>query len=95
MFSSEFRFYLRDIPTEITFRLYRPLHYGDLIVRRSQHLVIPQVAAPPPEPVDENDKSEGAALHAAVDDLVRLYNAARAQGLTPSASWLTPNAQFC
>jgi len=29
-----------------------------------------------------------------VDEMVALYNAARAQGLTPDASWLTPNKNF-
>jgi hypothetical protein len=31
IFASEVRFRLRDIPTEITVRLYRPLHSGRMI----------------------------------------------------------------
>ena len=38
--------------------------------------------------------SEGDALHAVVDEMVSLYNAARAQGLTPDISWLKPNENF-
>ena len=64
MFTSEFRFRLRDIPTEIILRLYRPLHSGRIVVRRSHDLSIPQVAAPaPPAHADDGD-SEGDALHA-------------------------------
>ena len=94
MFTSEFRFCLRDIPTEIILRLYRPLHSGRLVVRRSHDLSIPQVAAPAPAAhADESDR-EGDALHAVVDEMVSLYNAARAQGLTPDTSWLKPNEHF-
>jgi len=94
MFTSEFRFRLRDIPTEIVLRLYRPLHSGRIVVRRSHDLSIPKVAAPaPPAHVDDGD-SEGDVLHAVVDEMVSLYNAARAQGLTPDTSWLKPNEHF-
>jgi hypothetical protein len=94
IFVSEVRFRLRDIPTEITVRLYRPLHSGRMISRRSHDLSIPQVTAPAPAPAKDGD-GEGAALHAAVDEMVALYNAARAKGLNPDASWLTPNEDFC
>jgi hypothetical protein len=94
MFTSEFRFRLRDIPTEIILRLYRPLHSGRLVVRRSHDLSIPQVAAPAPTAHADESDSEGDALHLVVDEMVALYNAARAQGLTPDASWLTPNKSF-
>jgi hypothetical protein len=43
----------------------------------------------------DDDSREGEALHAAVDELVCVYNAALAQGLIPEASWLKPNADFC
>ena len=92
MFTSEFRFRLRDIPTEIILRLYRPLHSGRIVVRRSHDLSIPQVAAPAAHADD--DDSEGDALHAVVDEMVSLYNTARAQGLTPDISWLKPNEDF-
>ena len=94
MFTSEFRFRLRDIPTEIILRLYRTLHSGRLVVRRSHDLSIPQVAAPAPTAHADESDSEGDALHLVVDEMVALYNAARAQGLTPDASWLTPNKNF-
>ena len=94
MFTSEFRFRLRDIPTEIILRLYRPLHSGKLVVRRSHDLSIPQVAAPALAVHSEESNSEGDALHVVVDEMVSLYNAARAQGLTPDASWLKPNQNF-
>ena len=94
MFTSEFRFRLRDIPTEITLRLYRPLHSGRIVVRRSHDLSIPQVAANPPAAQSGGSDSEGEALHAAVDEMVSLYNTARARGLTPDTSWLKPNEDF-
>jgi hypothetical protein len=94
MFTSEFRFCLRDIPTEIILRLYRPLHSGRLVVRRSHDLSIPQVAAPALAAHADESDNEGEALHLVVDEMVSLYNAARAQGLTPDASWLTPNENF-
>ena len=94
MFTSEFRFRLRDIPTEIILRLYRPLHSGRLVVRRSHDLSIPQVATPAPAAHADESDSEGDALHLAVDEMISLYNTARAQGLTPDASWLTPNKNF-
>jgi len=94
MFTSEFRFRLRDIPTEIILRLYRPLHSGRIVVRRSHDLSIPQVAAPAPAAHADESDSEGDALHLVVDEMVSLYNRARAQGLTPDVSWLTPNENF-
>jgi hypothetical protein len=94
MFTSEFRFCLRDIPTEIILRLYRPLHSGRIVVRRSHDLSIPQVTAPALAAHADESNSEGDALHMVVDEMVSLHNAARAQGLTPIASWLTPNENF-
>ena len=94
MFTSEFRFRLRDIPTEIILRLYRPLHSGRIVVRRSHDLSIPQVAAPAAAGHADESDSEGDALHAVVDEMVSLYNTARAQGLTPDTSWLKPNENF-
>ncbi len=95
MFASEFRFHLRDIPTEITMRIYRPLHSGQMIVRCSHNLSIPQLAAPGSATEAEAEvESEGDALHLAVDQIVEYYNAARAKGLKPDGSWLVPNADF-
>jgi hypothetical protein len=54
----------------------------------------PQVAAPAPAAHVDDGDSEGDALHAVVDEMVSLYNTARAQGLTPDISWLKPNENF-
>ena len=93
IFLSEFLFRLKDIPTDVTIRLYRPLHSGRMVARRSHDLVIPGVPAPA-APEGEEPDSEGAALHIAINELVQTYNAARAKGLNPDASWLKPNEQF-
>jgi hypothetical protein len=93
IFFSEFRFSLRDIPTEITIRLYRPIHSSKIVVRRSHNISVSGVEAPATDTHDE--AHEGEVLHAAVDELVSVYNAARAKGLKPDASWLKPNADFC
>jgi len=94
-FLSEFRFQLRDIPTEVSIRLYRPLHSGRILVRRSHNLYIPQIAGASAPAETEEPDHEGAALHQSIDELVQQYNAARGQGLTPDASWLKPNPDFC
>ncbi len=93
MFVSEFKFCLAGIDEEITCRLYRPMHSGKLITRRSHYLVVDGMPACEPAARDD-DNSEGEALHRAVDDLVRTYNAAKAKGLTPSPSWLKANPEF-
>ena len=40
IFLSEFRFSLRDIPAEITVRLYRPIHSAKIVVRRSHDISV-------------------------------------------------------
>ena len=94
IFLSEFRFSLREIPTEITVRLYRPLHSERIVVRRSHDLAVPGLD-PQQAANCEDDSREGEVLHAAVDELVCVYNAAVGQGLRPDISWLKPNANFC
>ena len=98
IFVSEFRFHLRDIPTEIVMRLYRPLQSGPIVIRRSHDLSIPQLtkvpAASAPRMEENAPDSEGEALHGAVDELIRTYNAACDQGLTPSPDWLKANKDF-
>ena len=94
MFVSEFRFHLRDIPTEIAIRVYRPLFSGQYIAHCSHKLSVPGVAAPPASAADDAEASEGRTLHYAVEELVSVYNAARSQGMTPDAAWLVPNADF-
>jgi hypothetical protein len=92
-FLSEFRFSLRDIPIEITLRLYKPLHSGKIVVQRSHDIAIAGIARPPAETFEE-DCSEGEALREVVNELVSVYNAARAKGLKPDSSWLKPNPEF-
>ena len=87
---SEFRFSLKDIPIEITIRLYQPVHSGRIVIRRSHDIAIEGVS--PGKAYDYNEESsEGEALQAAVCDLVSVYNAARAKGLKPDKAWLKPN----
>jgi hypothetical protein len=91
-FLSEFRFHLKDIPTEITVRLYQPVHSGGIVVRRSHDIVVSGID---PTATDcDNDSGEGDVLHAAVNDLICVYNAARAKGFKPDSSWLKPNPDF-
>ena len=92
-FLSEFRFHLRDIPVEIIVRLYRPIHSGTIVVRRSHDISVPGLE-PQQVSVCEDNSREGEVLQAAVSELICVYNAARAQGLTPDASWLKPNPDF-
>jgi len=95
MFVSEFRFVLRDIPTEITIRLYRPIFAGQYVARCSHKLAIPGVDAPAAANDDGAEPSEGRTLHHAVEQLVSTYNAAKSQGLAPGTSWLVPDMEFC
>jgi len=90
---SEFRFSLKGIPTEIVVKLYKPVHSGKIVIRRSHDLVIEGINAAKTHSFEE-DSSEGEALQAAVCDLVAVYNAARAKGLKPDTSWLKPRPEF-
>jgi hypothetical protein len=93
IFLSEFRFSLRDIPTEIAVRLYRPIHSNRIVARRSHDMSVSGLN-PPQAVKSEDGTGEGEVLHAAIDEIMSVYNAARAQGLKPDASWLKPNADF-
>lgn len=92
-FLSEFSFCLRDIPIEITIKLYQPVHSGRIVIRRSHDIAVDGVTPGKTYNYDE-ESSEGEALEAAVCDLVSVYNAAREKGLKPETSWLKPNPQF-
>jgi hypothetical protein len=94
VFLSEFRFSLRDIPVEIAVRLYRPVHSNKIVVRRSHDISVSGLNAQKAAECGDDSK-EGEVLHGAVDELLCVYNAARAQGLKPDASWLKPNTDFC
>jgi hypothetical protein len=92
-FLSEFRFSLGDIPVEITIRLYQPVHSGRIVFRRSHDIVVSGIN--PPAPMEcEDDCGEGEVLRVAVNDLIAVYNAARAKGLKPDRAWLEPNPGF-
>ena len=92
-FLSEFRFSLKGISTEITVRLYQPVHSGRIAIRRSHDIAVDGINPGKTHEYDE-ESSEGEALEAAVCDLVSVYNAAREKGLKPDSSWLKPNPQF-
>jgi hypothetical protein len=93
VFISEFRFSLRDIPVEIAVRLYRPVHSSKIVVRRSHDISVSGLSAQQATEC-KDDSKEGEVLHAAVDELLCVYNAARANGLKPDTSWLKPNPNF-
>ena len=95
IFLSEFKFHLRDIPEEITIKLYRPIHSGRVIARRSHDIVVDGVESGASSAAEEPADGEGEALHTAVEEMVCVYNAAREKGLNPGSSWLKPNPQFC
>ena len=92
-FRSEFKFFLRDIPVEITLRLYNPIHSSTVIVRRSHLISVPGLDQARPANC-EDQVHEGEALQIVISELVRVYNAAIAKGLKPEASWLQQNPEF-
>jgi hypothetical protein len=92
-FRSEFKFFLRDIPVEITLRLYNPIHSSTVIVRRSHLISVPGLDQGK-QASCEDQVHEGEALQIVINEFVCVYNAAIAQGLKPDASWLQPNPEF-
>jgi hypothetical protein len=93
VFRSEYRFFLRDIPVEITLRLYKPIHSSAIVVRKSHRLSIPGFDVQPQASADEQTE-EGEALQEVVCQFVHAYNAAIAKGLKPDSSWLQQDSQF-
>ena len=92
-FRSEHRFSLRDIPTEITLRLYNPIHSSALLIRQSHFISVPGLD-PQEQASCEEQTQEGEAIQSIISQFVCTYNAAVAQGLKPDASWLQPNPEF-
>jgi len=92
-FRSEFKFFLRDIPTEITVRLYNPFHSNRIEVRQSHRISIPGLD-PQSRTACEDDGQDGEVLQSVVSEFVCNYNAAIAKGLKPEASWLQINPSF-
>jgi hypothetical protein len=93
VFKSEFRFFLRDIPTEITLRLYNPIHSDRILVRQSHSISVPGLDEQT-EAQCEEQIQEGEALQAVISQFVCVYHAAREKGLLPAASWLQANPDF-
>jgi hypothetical protein len=92
-FRSEFRFFLRDIPVEITLRLYNPIHSSTIIVRQSHLISVPGLDRPE-QANCEDQTQDGEVLQSVVSEFVCNYNAAIAKGLKPEASWLQQNPGF-
>ena len=92
-FRSEFKFFLRDIPVEITLRLYSPIHSDNLVVRQSHTISVPGLD-PAQQATCEDESLEGEVVQRVVSGFVCVYNAAVAQGLKPEAAWLKQNPDF-
>ena len=92
-FLSEFKFSLRDIPVEITLRLYSPIHSSTVAVRQSHVISVPGLDRAQQANCEDQIK-EGEALQIVINQFVCVYNAAIAQGLRPEASWLRQNPEF-
>jgi hypothetical protein len=93
VFRSEFKFFLRDIPVEITFRLYNPIHSSTIVVRQSHLIAIPGLDQAG-QAGDEEQTEEGEALQNVISQFVGAYHAALAKGLKPDASWLQQNSEY-
>jgi len=92
-FRSEFRFFLRDIPVEITLRLYNPIHSSTIIVRPSHLISVPGLDRPG-QASCEDQTQDGEVLQSVVSEFVCIYNAAIAKGLKPETNWLQQNPGF-
>lgn len=92
-FHSEFKFFLRDIPVEITLRLYNPIHSSTIVVRQSHLISVPGVEAPKQADC-EDQTQDGEVLQSVVCQFVGVYNAAIAKNLKPDSSWLQQNPEF-
>jgi hypothetical protein len=92
-FRSEFKFFLRDIPVEITLRLYNPIHSSTVVVRRSHLISVPGLD-PQERARCEDQTQDGEALQNVISEFVCVYNAAVAKGLKPDPSWLEQNSEF-
>ena len=92
-FRSEFKFFLREIPVEITLRLYNPIHSSAIILRQSHLISVPGLE-PQGQLNDGEQTEEGEALQNVISKFVGAYHAALAKGLKPDASWLQENPAF-
>lgn len=92
-FRSEFKFFLRDIPVEITLRLYNPIHSSTVVVRQSHLISVPGLD-PQEQAACEDQTRDGEVLQSVVSQFVCVYNTAVAKGLKPDSSWLQQNPDF-
>jgi len=92
-FRSEFKFFLRDIPIEITLRLYNPIHSNTVVVRRSHLILIPGLDRKA-KASGEDQTQDGEALQSVISEFVSAYNDAIARDLRPDGSWLQQNPEF-
>lgn len=92
-FRSEFKFFLRDIPVEITLRLYNPIHSSMVVVRQSHLIAVPGLDQAP-QTGGEEQTEDGEALQSVIRQFVGAYHAALAKGMKPDASWLQQNPDF-
>jgi hypothetical protein len=93
-FHSEFKFFLRDIPVEITIRLYNPIHSSSVLSRQSHTISVPGLD-PQEQTACEDQTQDGEVLQSVISGFVCAYNAAVAKGLKPDPSWLKQNPAFC
>ena len=93
-FRSEFKFFLRNIPVEITLCLYNPIHSTTVVVRQSHLISVPGLDQHE-QGVCEDQTQDGEVLQSVVSQFVCVYNAAVAKGLKPDSSWLQQNPDFC
>lgn len=93
-FRSEFKFRLRDIPTEITVRFYNPIASSKVVVRQSHTVSIPGLDWQAKGEC-EDETQDGEVLQSVVCEFTRAYNAAVEKGMKPDPSWLKPNPNFC
>lgn len=68
-FRSEFKFLLRDIPVEITLRLYNPIHSSTIVVRRSHLISVPGLDRPE-QASGEDQTQDGEALQNVISEFV-------------------------
>jgi hypothetical protein len=92
-FHSEFKFFLRDIPVEITVRLYNPIHSSAVLVRQSHLISVPGLDAQE-QAICEDQTQDGEVLQSVISGFVCVYNAAVVKGLKPDSSWLQQNPEF-
>ena len=92
-FRSEFKFFLKEIPVEITLRLYDPIHSEDIVVRQSHMISVPEMG-PAQEPVCADQTLEGEVVQSVIRQFLDVYNAAVGKGLKPEASWLKLDTNF-